>query len=262
MRGHSVADTRCRPQCQCHSLWPSVGGQVSVSATVAECQWTQCQCQPLWQSVGGHSVSATRCGRVSVDTVSVPLIVSECHRTQCPYNMGVRHWVSSTVSVSATVAECRWIKCQCHLLWPSVGGHSVSVSHCGRVSVDTVSVPLILSECQWTKCQCLAQTRIYGYNTKLFPSILSPQLWGESNYVWADATQDHWKVACVLVILGTGVMAVKGAFSWRDCSRAVQNNKNGLDLLDEKEDESFDADEQSKTIRTWIIEKRHKLGRT
>ncbi|OXA52747.1 hypothetical protein Fcan01_12226 [Folsomia candida] len=125
----------------------SVPSTVSVSLIFAECRWTSCQCQPLWLSVGGHSVSVSHCGRVSVDTVSVPvdkvsvpLIVSECHRTQCPYNMGVRHWVSSTVSVSATVAECRWT--------------SVSVTHCGRVSVDTVSVSFTVAECQWTQCQC------------------------------------------------------------------------------------------------------------
>lgn len=47
----------------------------------------------IFSSISGHSVSVTRCGRVSVETVlasvdkvSVPLIVSECClRTQCPH---------------------------------------------------------------------------------------------------------------------------------------------------------------------------------
>ncbi|OXA59121.1 hypothetical protein Fcan01_05447 [Folsomia candida] len=54
--------------------------------------------------------------------------------------MGVRHWVSSTVSVSATDTECRWTQCQCRSLWSGVGGQSVSATDFVRVSVDKVSV--------------------------------------------------------------------------------------------------------------------------
>ncbi|OXA50260.1 hypothetical protein Fcan01_15160 [Folsomia candida] len=124
-----------------------VSSTVSVSATDTECRWTQCQCRSLWSGVGGQSVSATDCVRVSQDTV--------------PIYMGVRHWVSSTVSVSATDTECRWTQCQCRSLWSGVGGQSVSATDFVRVSVDKVSVSLTVAECQWTKCQCLAQTRIY-----------------------------------------------------------------------------------------------------